>query len=323
MTTTDWHLIEEGGNSTTQNDGLVVSSYFQTYRYETDSMTRPTPAAIAADIGISNGSPFVEDTNAICYDMDVKGDGITIPPYLKYLVGFKWATNATVPITFSTDPTTRRTLWSVRANTEQRWVTKYPVFASSSSSSSLAGVTSEQLIVNTAGQPPDGGIPVNVRIGQARATRNVAATSYNKSVVMAYSGAVNSVLYLGAPPGTLSVDVETEEKYEGGYHYWAEGWTFTYDARGVQPRFMSAGFFQRLGGSTPSSSSTSSSGCNPTLQRILNSHLTGISTDTAPVQEPEPLDASGLLVPICSRPSGCFEVVVPYHPTLDFNSFGL
>ena len=279
-----------------QSGGRITSNYTRAYLYKTDAASRPTDAAIVTDIGISPGSPHPDDANATCHKVEVgPGPEKTRPTHLAYLVKVEWSTLSPLPNTVSTDPTTMRTLWTLGATIQQRYVIKD---------------RNGNMILNSAGQPFDGGIPVAVRLGKAVATKNRTASGYNKNTVMAYSGNLNSVTYLGAAPGTLQVDIEAQEKYEGGYHYWEEKYTFAYDPLGWQPKPMNAGFFQLTGYG---------------LQRITNGDLGDDNDPTAFVQEPEPLLPDGTIVPVgaSSRPSLCNFISVDYFSTSDFNSFSL
>lgn len=287
----------ETAQSTVESDGRVVSKYTQVMLYKTDAMTRPTQYAIASDIGIIPGSPFSQDLNATCYDMQIGPvEKKTKPPYLSYLVAFQWATNAPLPITNNTDPTTRRTLWAIRPNIQQRYLVK-----------DLTG----QLIVNTANQPYDGGYPVDVRLGTVIATRNVDAAGYNRDAVLAISGRTNSVIFLGGAIGTVQGDVETVEKFEGAFHFWEETWTFTWDPLGLPSQLPSVGFFQR------------DSYDHDKLKRITSRDLDPDATNDDPVEEPEPLDASGLLVPVSARPGGVAFIRPNVILTFNFNTLGL
>ncbi len=296
MTSYSYGLWSEDGEASVESDGRVVAHYSQTYLFKTDSMTRPTAAAISVAMNIFPGSPFAGDVTATAHSFKVgPGPEKTKPPNLAYLVTIGWSTRAPLPLVNSDDPASRRTIWSIRPQIHQRFITRYPAV----SGTPLAGT----LIVNTAGQPFDGGLPVDARIGTVVANRNVDATGYNKEAVLAYSGSINSASYLGAPAGTVQVDIEASEHYEGSYHFWQETYTFTYDPLGLQPTIASAGFYQRA-----------AIGSN-TLKRIQQ--------DGEDVQEPEPLDSNGILVPIASRPASCAFVTVNYFPTKDFYDFGL
>lgn len=284
-----------------QQGGRITSNYTRTYLYKTDAGTRPTDAAIVTDLAIVPGSPHPDDANATCYRVEIgPGPERTRQPHLAYLVKVDWSTLAPVPNTVSTDPTTMRTLWSLSATIQQRYIVR-----------DRNGV----MILNSAGQPFDGGIPVAVRLGTAVAKRNITAAGYDQNAVLANSGKLNSATFLGGAAGTIQVDITASEKYEGGYHYWEETFSFAYDPLGWQPKPMNAGFFQR----------SSDPYCDG-LSRIINSDLYGACSGndpTAPVQEPEPLLISGLVVPIADRPGSCNFVTVDAYASFDFTTLGL
>ena len=298
-------LWSDGPNDSSvnfQSGGRITSNYTRTYLYKTDASSRPTDAAIVTDIGISPGSPHPDDANATCHKVEVgPGPEKTRQPHLAYLVKVEWSTLSPLPNTVSTDPTTMRTLWTLGATIQQRYVIRD---------------RNGNMILNAAGQPFAGGVPVSVRLGKAVATKNRSASGYNKNTVMAYSGMLNSATYLGAAAGTLQVDIEAKEQYEGGFHYWAETYTFSYDPLGWQPKPLNAGLWQKK-----------EAGSN-TLRRILTGDLSEdvrLHKTGDPIQEPEPLLANGLIVPAGSsnRPSLCNFISVDYFATMDFATFSL
>lgn len=295
MTTVTIGITDLDADSVVESDGRIVNTYTVGYLYQTDSATRPTAADITADLGISPGSPFGDDANATAKSVKIKALKAR-PPHCKYTAVVTWATNAAVPATVSTDPTTRRVLWSIKPTIQQTYIFEDK---------------NDELIVNTAGQPFDGGVPVDIRRGTVVARRTIDATGYNKSTVLANSGKVNSVTYLGGAPGTVQVDIEAEEKWEGAYHTWEETYTFVYNPRGHQPLIANAGFFQRTG-----------VGSNDLL-RLTERDLDGTSPTDNPLQEPEPLDDDGIMVPVSARPASCTFVTVDFFDAMDFATFGL
>ena len=284
-----FNLRSETATSTVNSDGRIVSHYSQTGLYKTDASTRPTQYAIASDIGIIPGSPFSQDTDATCHNMEIgPAPEPTRAPHLAYLVTFQWSTDAPLPVTNSVDPTTRRTIWGVRPQIQQRFITKDK---------------DGKLITNTAGQPFDGGIPIDVRLGTVTATRNVSAAGYDRGTAMKRSGKINSATFSGGAAGTVQVDMEAHEKYEGSFHYYEEVYTFTYDPLGMQPSIASTGFYQRK-----------TAGSN-TLVRIV------IGDEEC--NEPEPLKTDGTWAEISGRPTNCAFVTPTAFATEDFNSYGL
>lgn len=292
-----FNLWEEDADSEVLENGRIASHYRRTFLYKNDMAfpNRPTEQQIVIDMGIVPGSPYPNDPNATCQRVAIGPVGVkTRQPFLAYFVKVNWSTLAPLPNQVNTNPTTMRTVWSLRPTIISRYIVKD---------------RNSNMIVNAAGQPFDGGIPVDVRLGTAVARKNTDAASYDKSNVLANSGKLNSTTYLGAAPKTLQVDIEANEKYEGDYHYWEETYTFTYDPLGWQPKPMNAGFYQLVAGV-------------PT--RITDKDLDP-AADANPVQEPEPLLTTGAIVPptLAARPSQCNFIEVDYFPTMDFNNFNL
>lgn len=291
-------LMDFKGTSAVQDDGRLVNEYTHTYLFRTDSATLLTPAQVVSAIGIAVGSPYTGDIKALCWKAEVGiGPVMTRPPYMAYLATYHWSTAKTAAEDpTSTDPLDRRVVWSLRPNIQGRYIIRD---------------RNQELIVNTAGQPFASGVPVDQRFGTAIARKNVDAAGFDKASVMADSGKVNSVPFLGGAEGTVQVDIEAEERYEGAYHFWAVTYTFSYDPDGWQPKAASAGFFQRTAVGAA------------TLKRIVNSDIGDPNNPDDPVQEPEPLDADGVLVDIDDRPDDCAFVEVDWFDEMDFNDFAL
>lgn len=297
-------MIDGPNRSKIEPDGRIVSEYRRTYLYRTDAATPPTESQIVSDIGIVPGSPYINDANATCKSVEIShGIGPTKCPHFARYVQVEWSTNAPYPNTVSTNPTTMRTIWSVRPSMNERYIVQD---------------RNGDMILNAAGQPFDGGVPTFAIIGTAVARKNFADGAFDVASMLGYSGYLNSTPFLGAAAKTVQVLIEGEEKYEGGYHFWALTFSFNYDPKGWQPKPMNAGFFRRI---EPDSE------C---LIRITNADLADACTDRssiaspeAQVQEPEPLTITGDIVPIASRPLGCNFIEVDYWNTVNFNSFGL
>lgn len=291
-------LLEFGAKAVVNSDGRCVRTYTRKYLVRTDSATLEWEGAVAAAVGIDRGAPLSEDPNAICRSVDIGlGPTMTRPPHMAYVASYEFSTDATLPDSNDDDPTTRRTIWSISPQIQSRYVIRDRL---------------GKLIVNTAGSPFDGGIPVDVRLGSVTAKRNKLAAGYDVGSVLANSGKLNSVAFLGGDPGTVQVDISAEEKYEGAYHFWAETFTFSYDPLGWQPKPVNVGFYRlRALGSD-------------VQVRITNVDLDPDSDDPeGKVPEPEPLDEFGLIVPVASRPDSCIFVEVDYFDTMDFDDFGL
>lgn len=295
-------ILDFEWDSSVQANGRCVSTYMEKYLVRTDAGAMPTPQQIAGALGIVRGSPYPVDNNATCHHVKIgPGPVMTRAPFLAFTVTVDWATNATKPEEEDDDPTTTRTIWSVSPEIQSRYVTKDK---------------NDELIVNAAGQPYDGGIPVDVRLGSVTAKRNIDAAGYDMNHVLADSGKLNSEEFLGGAPGTVQVDISAEERYEGAFHYWQETYKFSYDPLGWQPKPVNAGFFQRASGDDSEPEYHE-------LLRIINSDVGDTNSPDDPVQEPEPLDENGVLVPIASRPAACNFIEVEYFEEMDFADFEL
>lgn len=295
-------LVDFSGKSEVQSDGRCVASYMRKYLVRTDAAVMQPESVVAAAVGITRGSPIASDPNAICNSVEITpGPVPTRPPFLAYFATYQFSTATVAPEDDDDDPTTSRTLWSISPQIQSRYVIRD---------------RNGKLIVNTAKQPFDGGIPMDVRLGSATATRRKDAAGYDRSTVLANSGKLNSVTFMGGAPGTVQVDISASERYEGAFHFWEETYTFAYDPQGWQPKPISAGFFQRL-------SIDPMSPNYDKLKRIINSDIGDTNDPTAGVQEPEPLNAAGVIVPIADRPDACVFVTVELFDEMDFEDFGL
>ena len=287
-------------DSEVQQDGRIINNYKNAFKVQTDAGSYPTESAITGALGIYPGSPYPNDANATCHKVAIAMDVKTRPPWLTFYVACEWSTAAVLPVTDSTDPTTMRTIWSQRGNIQSRFITRD---------------SADKVITNSAGQPPDGGIPVDIRLGTIIAKRKITAVGFSKPTWLANNGKLNSVTYLGGQPGTVQMDYEDQESYEGGYHFIDQTFTFAYDPSGWQPEFPNAGFFQKIGG---------------ILQRLLNKDIGSPVDPDKETLEPEPLDKDGLLVPVGNRGTTnnavagyCSTTKVTHFGTMDFNALGL
>lgn len=294
-------LVDFSGESEVQSNGRCVSRYMRKYLVRTDAPVMQNEVQVAAAVGITRGSSIDFDINAICRKISIgPGPAMTRPPFMAYYATYEFSTDTPAPADDDDDPTTTRTIWSISPQIQSRYVIKD---------------RDGKLIVNKAGDPYDGGIPVDVRLGSVTARRNIDASGYDKDSVLANSGKLNSSTFLGGEPGTVQVDISANEKYEGGYHYWEETYTFSYDPQGWQPKPVNAGFRQRL---------TGDSGDPDYNKRVrITENDVNEDSDTTPVQEPEPLDDNGVVIYFTDRPDACTFIDVDYFYEMDFSDFSL
>lgn len=287
------NLLDVGAHTYVEPNGRIINAYTRTYQYRTDVPYIPTADQILIDLGIFIGSLHPDDIFASCEDIDISlGPVKTKVPFTRRIITVAWSTKAPFPNAVSTDPTMLRTEWEVESIVQTRYIVRD---------------RNGKLIVNTAGSGYDGGVPVDVRLGVAIARRNKGGVGYDKSTVLQLSGKWNSATFLGGAPETVQTDVKAKEFYEGAYHFWAETYTFTYDPLGWQPRITNGGFYQLVNGQP---------------KKIKNSDLNP-DENNDPVQEPEPLDANGALIPYAARPDACTFIKVDAYGSYDPNTLNL
>ena len=283
------NLKSHRAKSVLQSDGRIVRTYTETYLYRLYGATSfPTDADIAADIGIAPGSPYSEDSNATAGDAEIEWL-MSRPAFFKAEVTINWATNNPAVNEVDTDPATVHKLWAIKPTIQQRYIIKN---------------RHDELILNTAGQPFDGGVPVDVRLGQASLKLKILDASFDYALVMSHSGKWNSATFLGGDPGTVQVDITATEAYEGAYHFWDVQYDFNYDPLGWQPKIANVGFYQLGTLDVP-------------VPITYGDLATPPTADDTRVPEPESLDESGHVVPYANRPDDCILIEVDYFDSLD------
>lgn len=274
------------------SNGRCNSQYTRKYLVRTDEPILQNEDQVLTAVGIDRGSPLDFNTNAICMSCAVDPvEVMTKPPWQAFYATYDFATNAPLPENDDDDPMTSRTIWSISPQIQSRYIIKD---------------RHGKLIVTAAGTPVS--VPVDVRLGSVTARRSIDAAGYDVNSVLGNSGKVNSQTFLGGAPGTVQVDIYSDERYEGGFHFWEERFVFSYDPLGWQPRPANADLWHLF---------------NDERRRILNSDVGDTVDPTSPVQEPEPLDADGFIVPHEDRPDSCTFIEVDYFEEMDFNTFDL
>lgn len=281
------HLQDESHTKTINNDGKPVLEYQEVYLMEdnTNSTVNIHQAGVnfTSTTGIECGSNYANYNAALARPMSLKKHQ-TRPPCQKWNVTVNYTTDC--PVIDDPDPSHRRWLRSSSISAQQRYVFRDK---------------NNKLIVDAAGSPFDGGIPVDVELTTITWKHNVDWASYDIGTQGKLSGSLNSDTFAGCDPYTLKLAYSFNEEHEGQYHYAAETYSITYDPLGWKPKPANAGLF------------------------YLNSGVRTRIKDAAgkDVGEPEPLTLAGAVVPVASRPSLCTFVTVEYHNTLSFSSIGL
>lgn len=280
-------------------DGKLTKTFTDSYLCTNE--TELTLDAVAAAVGVLPGAPHPDRADATARDFDTVRR-MTHTPHCAWDHTITYSTEGTVPeSSSSTDPEDRRVLRSTGTTTQQRFIIK-----------DRNGV----LIVDTAGSPYDGGIPVTDYLGTIQWTRCEAHSSSSMSQAAQYSGKLNSTTFMTCAAETLMLHVTGQEKYEGTYHFWEFTYTMTYDKDGWQPKPVNAGLYQRVEKSTGGFE----------RQRIME----GTGTSATKTQEPQPLYGStssspipGSVIPVASRPGSCNFIDVDHYITFDFTTLGL
>ena len=280
-------LIEQSGGPTVSSDGKVVSTYTHKYLCENNGGGYLTLDQVVQRTGFKANQPYADNIAA--------GIRKVIPtrlfhhdPQYAWTVDVEWSTD--VPQA-AEDPSDRPVLRRVYASETQRYIFRD---------------SSNNIILNSAGDPPDGGIPVNHHMPAINWKRNEDDSGFSTQRFQTLHGKLNSTSFACCSPGTLILVAEADETYEGKYHFWACNYTMVYNDQGWQPQFVNAG-----------------------LQELKVVSGTTIKVpilddQKQPVQNPEPLYGPGAnvgkKVPISARPGSCNWITVTYSGTMDFSS---
>lgn len=285
-------LLQDKLSSTLSKDGKPVKVYSRQYLLKSDSVSNQGVEAAEVGFillsGIARGEPFVDNPGAFCVSIQTTRRK-SRPPKQAWDVDCEWTTDA--PQIDDEDPSKRRWKRKVGTSEQQRYVFRDK---------------NKKLIVDSAGSPFDGGVPVNVRLFTGVWEHNVLAANYDINRPATLSGKLNSDTFLGCEPGTLLLDVTAEEQEEGKWRFWRETLTLTYDLLGWQPKPANAGLYH-INRTKPNS---------PKRERIKDAN----NKDAV---EPEPLYADGTVVPFHKRPGDCGFIDVPYYPTMAFSELNI
>lgn len=167
------------------------------------------------------------------------------------------------------------------------------------------------IILNAAGDPPDGGLPVNHHMPTVGWQRNEDDFGFSMFQFAQYSGKLNADTFGGCDPGTLLLIATADETFEANFHFWQCGYTMIFNDQGWQPQFVNAGVYQIV----------YATGGTRTHKLIRDD-------DNQPITDPQPLyeigsPQEGSQVPIFARPNACNFIKVNYSGTMSFDSLSL
>lgn len=282
----EFGTVSETLSATLTSEGKLIKRYKSRFLAGADfALTRDQ---VCAMIGVVPGAPHWEWPWATCRDVSCERIMSREPCYWWY-VDVEHSTDAPRPQgDGGTDaaPELRRCLRKTGTSQQQRAILRD---------------RNGDLIVDAAGSPYNGGVPVTAFLGTITWTRDELHNSLSMAQAKLLSGHLNETTFMGCEPETLMMEVVGEEKWEGDYHFWTFTYTATYDPLGWQPRPLNAGLYQKVAGKR---------------ERIMED-------DDTPTQEPQPLTLAGAVVPLASRPGACNFVEVDHYYSYDFAELGL
>lgn len=268
-----------------EGSGRLVKEYDETWKII--SSTASNPDAAAAALGVLPGAPYSDWPGATC-DLIHPVRQMSREPYETYHIHTHYSTVAVVPEdTASTAPELRRVKRRVGHVEQQHFITK--------DSSAVA-------ILDAAGSPYDGGVPVTDKFPVYFWERDETHASLaSVAALCTLTGSLNGDVFMGHAIGTLQIEITAEEEHQGAYHFWKVVYTAVNNPDGWQPSPLNAGLWQKVAG---------------LRKRILED-------DGKPCQEPQPLTTLGAVVPTASRPASCNFLTVTHFPSITYSALGL
>ena len=277
-------LIEQSANYSVSSDGKITRTYNEKYRCRNDTLlTLDQVQAASGFVALQ-----VYSGNSLAFCRAVRPNRLFMgPSKFVWELDVEWSSECPQA---AENPVNRPVLRRVYSNETQRQIFRN---------------ASGQIVLNSAGDPPDGGISVNHHMPAINWKRNEAHAGFSIGTFNQLSGKLNSTSFAGCDPGTLLLIATADEAFESTYHYWSADYTMVYNDQGWQPQFLNAGLqeLKTVGG--------------------VVVKVPIFDGSSQPVQTPEPLTTGGVKVPYSSRPSGCNFITVTYSGTFDFSTLGL
>lgn len=267
--------------STISSDGRIVRMYDVKLLVKAD--VDYSDYEIGTMLGYLLGTPHPHDPKAMLSDYDITRRP-TRAPHCAWDVGLSYSTDAPPLESNSVDPELAR----IKRNWQTTEQTLY-----------IVRDRNGDPILNAAGDPFDGGIPITMELPTLVYERN--ELNFNGALMTLYANSLNSDVYSGAEPGTLKLKISAQETFESDFIYWKVRYEMAYFFLGWQPKPMNAGLYQVTGGF----------------------HRRCVDRDNRPVMSPVPLTESGEQVPTGSLPNGVNFITVPWFNSLSYSSLGL
>ncbi len=272
--------VSEKATFTTNNQGKIVRNYNHRRLVVTGSLGNSVELFNALNYTL--GQPFSNDQWAVLTDWSASID-VSSGKY-KWDLDLEFSTEGTPTYANSIDPTRQRIIRTWQTSEQTLFIVRD---------------RNRDLIVNSANQPYDGGIPVTVELPVL--TYEFNQFNFSGATATSYSSALNSDMFSGAAPETLKLKISSNETSEGQYSYWKTRYEMAYFPLTWQPQPVNAGLYQLISGQ---------------LTRCKD-------RDRQDATAPMPLDDNGLQIPVASLPDAAFVNKVEYFPTMPFGNLGM
>jgi len=286
-------MLEESTSEYIASDGKPVIEITETYLMQDSTSSRVYINAARLSFhtatGIVPGAAHASTPIMRYRKVDPKRMP-TRQPYQQWTVTCTATTDC--PLIDDPNPANRRWKRSVTDSDQQRFIFRD---------------RNDKLIVDAAGSPFDGGVPVNVKLITYKWQHNTDWSQYDLGRIGNISGTINSDTFLGKEPHTLMLTYAATEEFEGEYHFASEEFTIIYDPQGWRPKPANAGLYELYSSSIYS---------NATKRRR-------IKVDGKDAVEPEPLTRAGAVIPYTQRPDACNFITVDYYREIAFSDLGL
>jgi hypothetical protein len=272
--------VSEKATFTTNNQGKIIRNYNHKRLITTDQLMNSVDLFNAA--GYVLGQTFSNDQWAVLTSWS---PSITVEDgKYKWDLDLEYSTEGTPSYQNSIDPTKQRIVRTWQTQEQTLYIVRDRNF---------------NLIVNSANQPYDGGIPVSIELPTL--TYEFNQFNFSGSTATSYSNSLNSDHFSGAAPETLRLKISAKETFEGQYQFWATRYEMAYFPLGWQPQPVNAGLYQLISGK---------------LTRCKD-------RDQQDATSPMPLDENGLQIPIADLPDAAYVNKIEFFNTGPFGSLGM
>ena len=272
--------VSEKASFSTNNQGKIVRNYNHKRLVVTDSLMNSVE--LWNQLGYTLGQTYSNDDWAVLTNWDASID--VSSGKFKWDIDLQFSTEGTPTFENSIDPTKQRIVRTWQTVEQTMYIVRD---------------REKAMIVNTANQPYDGGIPVTIELPTL--TYEFNQFNFSGSTGTQYANSLNSDTFSGAEPETLKLKIGAKETYEGQYRFWAMRYEMSYFPFGWQPQPINAGLYQLVSGK---------------LTRCKD-------RDNQDATSPMPLDHNGKQIAIASLPDAAFVNKIDFYPTMPYGNLGM